>query len=227
MTSDNNTEIKEVGFGLDWNKVNTWDWADVVEPLSINISKNKKSPEPQKVLGLYPKIVKLYALFKAKANVSSFDSDSYSLPIAESDLSNVVFLREYGKVELDGKELWHSGIDLASIDRLDGIPIRAVAAGTIFSSNFSPTYGNNIIIKHDIDTNYSIYCHLKKRIKKDGELVKKGEIIGYMGSTGSAERSELHLQINSFIDGDYKNGAENPLKYFPKLADKLGRSSLA
>ena len=78
MTSENsNTEIKEVGFGLDWNKVNTWDWADVVEPLSINISKNKKSPEPQKVLGLYPKVVKLYALFKEKANVSSFDSDSY------------------------------------------------------------------------------------------------------------------------------------------------------
>ena len=228
MTSENsNTEIKEVGFGLDWNKVNTWDWADVVEPLSINISKNKKSPEPQKVLGLYPKVVKLYALFKEKANVSSFDSDSYSLPIAESDLSNVVFLREYGKVELDGKELWHSGIDLASVDKLDGIPIRAVAAGTIFSSNFSPSYGNNIIVKHDIDSNYSIYCHLKERIKKDGELVKKGEIIGYMGSTGSAERSELHLQINSFIDGDYKNGAENPLKYFPKLADKLGRSSLA
>ena len=132
----------------------------------------------------------------------------------------------------DGKEALDifnadSGIDLASVDRLDGIPIRAVAAGTIFSSNFSPSYGNNIIIKHDIDTNYSIYCHLKERIKKDGELVKKGEIIGYMGSTGSAERSELHLQINSFIDGDYKNGAENPLKYFPKLADKLGRSSLA
>lgn len=226
MTSDNNTEIKEVGFGLDWNKVNTWDWADVVEPLSINISKNKKSPEPQKVLGLYPKIVKLYALFKEKANVSSFDSDSYSLPIAESDLSNVVFIRGYGKVEVDGKELWHSGIDLASVDKLGGIPIRAVAAGTIFSSNFSQTYGNHIIIKHDIDSNYSIYCHLKESIKKDGEPVKKGEIIGYMGSTGNTSRSELHLQINSFLDGDYKNGAENPLKYFPKLTDKLCRSSL-
>ena len=226
MTSDNNTEIKEVGFGLDWNKVNTWDWADVVEPLSINISKNKKSPEPQKVLGLYPKIVKLYALFKEKANVSSFDSDSYSLPIAESELSNVVFIRGYGKVEVDGKELWHSGIDLASVDKLGGIPIRAVAAGTIFSSNFSQTYGNHIIIKHDIDSNYSIYCHLKESIKKDGELVKKGEIIGYMGSTGNTSRSELHLQINSFLDGDYKNGAENPLKYFPKLTDKLCRSSL-
>ena len=227
MTSDNNTEIKEAGFGLDWNKVNTWDWADVVEPLSINISKNKKSPEPQKALGLYPKIVKLYALFKERANVSSFDSDSYSLPIAESDLSNTAFIRGYGKVEMDGKELWHSGIDLASVDKLEGIPIRAVAAGTIFSSNFSPAYGNNIIIKHDIDTNYSIYCHLKERLKQDRDIVKKGEIIGYMGSTGSAERSELHLQINSFIDGDYKNGAENPLKYFPKLADKLGASSLS
>ena len=228
MTSENsNTEIKEVGFGLDWNKVNFWDWADVVEPLSINISKNKKSPEPQKALGLYPKIVKLYALFKERANVSSFDSDSYSLPIAESDLSNTAFIRGYGKVEMDGKELWHSGIDLASVDKSEGIPIRAVAAGTIFSSNFSPAYGNNIIIKHDIDTNYSIYCHLKESIKKDGELVKKGEIIGYMGSTGNTSRSELHLQINSFIDGDYKNGAEDPLKYFPKLADKLGRSSLA
>ena len=228
MTSENNsTEIKEAGFGLDWNKVNIWDWPEIVEPLSINISKNKKSPEPEKVLGLYPKVVKLYMLFKEKANVSSFDSDSYSLPIAESDLSNVIFIRGYGKVEVDGKELWHSGIDLASVDKLDGIPIRAVAAGTIFSSNFSPTYGKNIIIKHDIDTNYSIYCHLKERLKKDGELVKKGEIIGYMGSTGNTSRSELHLQINSFIDGDYKNGAENPLKYFPKLADKLGRSSLA
>ena len=40
MTSENNsTEIKEAGFGLDWNKVNTWDWPEIVEPLSINISK--------------------------------------------------------------------------------------------------------------------------------------------------------------------------------------------
>ena len=227
MTSENNsTEIKEAGFGLDWNKVNTWDWPDVVEPLSINISKNKKSPEPYKALGLYPKVVKLYALFREKANVSSFDSDSYSLPIAESDLGNVIFLRGYGKAEEGGKELWHSGIDLASVDKTEGIPIRAVAAGTIFSSNFSPTYGNNIIIKHDIDNNYSIYCHLKSSVKKDGDLVKNGEIIGYMGSTGSAQRSELHLQINSFIDGDYKNGAENPLKFFPKLADRLGKSNL-
>lgn len=226
MTPENNTETKEVGFGLDWNKVNTWDWPDVVEPLNINISKNKKSPEPEKALGLYPKVVKLYALFKEKANVSSFDSDSYSLPIAESDLGNVIFLRGYGKVEEGGKELWHSGIDLASTDKSDGIPIRAVAAGTIFSSNFSPAYGNNIIIKHSIDTNYSIYCHLKSILKKDGDIVKKGEVIGYMGSTGSAQRSELHLQINSLIDGDYKNGAENPLKFFPKLADKLGKSSI-
>ena len=62
---------------------------------------------------------------------------------------------------------------------------------------------------------------------KHWTVLKKGEIIGYMGSTGNTSRSELHLQINSFIDGDYKNGAEDPLKYFPKLADKLGRSSLA
>ena len=219
--AENNTITREIGFNLDWNKVNTWDWPEIVEPLSINISKNKKSPEPEKVLGLYPKVVKLYVLFKDKANISSFDSDSYSLPIAESDLSNVMFLRGYGKVEVDGKELWHSGIDLASVDKRDGIPIRSVAAGTIFSSNFSPAYGNNIIIKHDIDAYYSIYCHLKTILKKDGDIVKKGEVIGYMGSTGSAQRSELHLQINTFIDGDYKNGAENPLKYFPKLADKL------
>ena len=231
MSNENSqTTTTEVGFGLDWNNIDSWDYLDILEPLHINLTHNQKVEEtttPDERLGLYPKIVKLYAYFKENANVSSYDSEEYALPFAETDLDNIAFTLSYGKVEVDGKELWHSGIDLSSVDKTEGIPVRAVAAGSIFSSCFSEETGNTIVIKHNTDTNYSIYCHLKESLKKDGEAVTKGEIIGYMGKTGETDRPQLHLQINSFINGAYKNGTENPLKFFTKLADKLGKSNLA
>lgn len=159
--------------------------------------------------------------------MSSYDNADYALPFAESDLSNVAFTLNYGKVEIDGSEAWHTGIDLSSVDKTEGIPVRAAAAGTIFSSDYSDDVGNNIVIKHNTGDKYSIYCHLKSNKKKKGESVSKGDIVGYMGQTGQASRPQLHFQINSYIDGSYKNGAENPLTYLPKLADKLNKSSLA
>lgn len=48
-----------------------------------------------------------------------------------------------------------------------------------------------------------------------------------MGKTGKTDRPQLHLQVNSFINGAYKNGTKNPLEYFTKLADKLGKNNLA
>lgn len=230
MSTENTETTQEVGFNLDWEKINEWDWPDIVEPLHINLTHNKNidtGTEPDSRLGLYPKIIKLYAYFKENANVSSYDSEEYALPIAESDLSNVAYTLGYGKVEADGKEVWHSGIDLSSINGTDGIPIRAVAPGEVFSSYSSDETGNTIIIKHNIDSNYSIYCHLKEYIKQNGEAVNKGDIIGYMGNTGAADKVQLHLQINNYIDGAIKNGTENPLKYIPKLVNKLGQGALA
>ena len=100
----------------------------------------------------------------------------------------------------------------------------------IQAEHLSKTYS---IIDKEVGLKGSIKAFFKPKKKaipavQDISLqVGKGEIIGYMGKTGKTDRPQLHLQINSFINGAYKNGAENPLKYFTKLADKLGKSSLA
>ena len=74
---ENTSSVQEVGFGLDWAKVNEWNWPEIIEPLHINITKNQKTTAatpPHESLLLFPKIVYLYALFCEKCNMSSYDN---------------------------------------------------------------------------------------------------------------------------------------------------------
>lgn len=46
MTTNNSqTTTTEVGFGLDWNNINSWDYLDILEPLHINLTHNQKVEE--------------------------------------------------------------------------------------------------------------------------------------------------------------------------------------
>lgn len=228
--NDSNTLAQEVGFNLDWAKVNEWDWPDIVEPLHINITKNQKTTaatKPHDSLLLFPKVAYLYALFCEKCNTSSFDNLElgYSFPIAEADLSNVCYISKFGRRVLEGQEGWHSGIDLASCDSKEGIPIHAIAAGKVFHTESDGAAGNCVVLSHN-DGMYSLYMHMQKLEKSVGDNVQKAEVIGHMGNTGHSTGPHLHFQMNTLISGSFKNGAEDPVKYFPKLNDKYDAPSL-
>ncbi|HET7266871.1 MAG TPA: peptidoglycan DD-metalloendopeptidase family protein [Oleiagrimonas sp.] len=90
-----------------------------------------------------------------------------------------------------------------------GDPVRAAADGVVvYSGNGLVGYGELVIIKHS-DDYLSAYGHNSKRLVKEGEHVKAGQLIARVGSTG-APRNELEFQVR------YKGKPVNPLNYLPK-----------
>jgi len=86
-----------------------------------------------------------------------------------------------------------------------GTPILAVAEGKVIFSGRKGGYGQVVKIQH-ADGYVSLYAHQSRRKVKVGEHVRKGQVIGYVGSTGRSTGPHLHLGI-------YKNGrAINPVQ---------------
>ena len=83
----------------------------------------------------------------------------------------------------------HSGTDIAA---LLGTEIKASGDGKVVLSGKDYFYtGNMVIIDHGAGL-HTIYAHLQKAVVKSGDLVKKGEVIGYVGQTGRAIGAHLH-----------------------------------
>lgn len=83
----------------------------------------------------------------------------------------------------------HSGWDLAAPT---GTPVAAVNRGEVVFAGTLYATGYTVIIHHGLDF-FSSYAHLSKIDVAEGELVKKGQIIGKVGSTGLATGPHLHL----------------------------------
>ncbi|WP_291778716.1 peptidoglycan DD-metalloendopeptidase family protein [Luteibacter sp.] len=97
------------------------------------------------------------------------------------------------------------GIEIAG---KNGDPVRAAADGVVvYSGNGLVGYGELVIIKHS-DSFLSAYGHNRKRLVKEGEKVKAGQVVAEMGSSG-ATRDELQFQIRR--DGN----PVDPLQYLP------------
>ena len=82
----------------------------------------------------------------------------------------------------------HSGLDLAAAK---GTPVKAANNGIIRLSMMLKVTGNTVIIDHGFNI-YSSYAHLDKLLVKEGDQVKKGDIIGEVGSTGFSTGPHLH-----------------------------------
>lgn len=100
----------------------------------------------------------------------------------------------------------HLGLDIAAST---GTPVYATADGVVESAARAGGYGNRVVIAHDgtdarhhVDT---IYAHLS-RFAKDlavGHRVQRGELIGYVGSTGVSQGPHLHYEMR--VDGEAVN----------------------
>ncbi len=100
----------------------------------------------------------------------------------------------------------HKGIDFKMPI---GTPIVATADGTVKKvAHHIKGYGTHIVLQHD-KVYESKYAHLSKINVKEGQQVKKGDIIGYSGNTGASMKPHLHYEVR-------KNGkAVNPKSYLP------------
>ena len=97
----------------------------------------------------------------------------------------------------------HNAIDISSAV---GAPVRAPADGIVVKGEWANGYGNVIYLSHGYG--YSTrYGHLSSFAVRPGERVKRGDIIGYVGSTGRSTGPHLHYEVR------LNNNPVNPLEY--------------
>ncbi|TMN21343.1 murein hydrolase activator EnvC family protein [Lentibacillus cibarius] len=114
----------------------------------------------------------------------------------------------------------HPGIDLGNATAKGGgnVPIKAAADGVVTRAYTSSSYGNVVFITHVIDGDKyeTVYAHMKyPPMVRDMQVVKKGQQIGVMGSTGDSTGPHLHFEVHQPKWTYSKQYSTNPLSYLP------------
>lgn len=168
-----------------------------------------------------------YQIYRyANANGSSTYVDASGVPIKRVAFRKPVKETRisskfgYRKHPVTGKRRMHSGVDYAAPS---GTKIVAAADGVIEFVKVSRTgYGKHVKIKHN-GTYSTLYGHMLKFGKgiKRGTRVKQGQVIGYVGKTGTATGNHLHFEL-------HKKGIKiNPLKVtFAEPSTKLAENDM-
>lgn len=99
----------------------------------------------------------------------------------------------------------HEGMDFTA---KTGTPIYATGDGIVArADNTASGFGNHIVIRHGFGYE-TLFAHLSKYKCRAGQSVKRGDVIGYVGSTGRSEGPHLHYEV-------HKNGkVVNPINFY-------------
>lgn len=110
----------------------------------------------------------------------------------------------YRRDPIYGSSKFHEGLDFAA---KTGTPVFATADGRVAEAGRHSGYGNCIDISHGY--NYvTRYAHLSEILVKPGQEVKRGEMIGKVGSTGKSTGPHLHYEVR------FKDEPQNPVNYY-------------
>lgn len=122
------------------------------------------------------------------------------MPLESATLTSDYGMRTHPVI---GGRRAHKGIDLAAPT---GTPVYATADGIVGRADWFSSYGLYIQIEHGADLE-TRYAHLSRLAVSAGESVQKGDLIGYVGSTGRSTGPHLHYEVR--VDGQ----AVNPMPY--------------
>jgi murein DD-endopeptidase MepM/ murein hydrolase activator NlpD len=87
----------------------------------------------------------------------------------------------------------HDGIDISGVR---GTPIVAADAGSVLFSGRGPDgYGNTVILHHGHGL-ITLYAHNERNVVRQGDRVRRGQIIAFMGETGRASGTHLHFEVH-------------------------------
>ena len=163
---------------------------DPKKALCIEIITKSKTSDP---------IVKIIDVLKKYPDIYKYIPSIN--PIAEKD--NPTISSSYGI--RNGNE-FHPGIDFVAPFASS---IHSTAAGTVVYAGYMKGYGNTVIIKHQYGFK-TLYGHMTEVYATNKEKVNKGDIIGFLGSTGKSTGSHVHYEV-------IKNGSKINPKDFLNL----------
>ena len=92
---------------------------------------------------------------------------------------------------VNGRSALHTGLDFPAEQ---GTPILAAAGGVVVVQEYHPAYGNMVEVDHGNDL-ITRYAHASKVLSKKGDLVKRGQKIAEVGSTGRSTGAHLHFEV--------------------------------
>lgn len=133
-------------------------------------------------------------LVRGSKQVPPMGSDEMAWPVQGQITSNYGW--RWGK--------FHKGVDIGAPS---GTSVVAADSGMVSSAGWNGGYGNFVKINHG-GGKETCYGHLSRMAVKTGDKVNKGDVIGYVGSTGISTGPHLHFEV--WVDGKHKN----PLSFY-------------
>ncbi|KMQ51609.1 Peptidase, M23/M37 family [Chitinispirillum alkaliphilum] len=110
----------------------------------------------------------------------------------------------YRQHPFTGRRIFHRGIDIAN---QTWTPVFATANGKVHFAGSRHQFGRTVILDHNDGEYRTLYAHLHKYTVSAGQVVRRGELIGYIGTTGMSTGPHLHYEV-------HKNGRTvNPLAF--------------
>lgn len=126
-------------------------------------------------------------------------------PVSNKDLSRLASGFGYRIDPVYKTTKFHAGLDFAAPQ---GTPIYATADGTVtLAGNSGNGFGNHVVINHGYGYE-TLYGHMVRVKARNGQKIRRGEVIGWVGSTGKSTGPHLHYEV-------HKNGRElDPIYFF-------------
>lgn len=176
---------------------------DIMEPAALKRLSGKVNMLTDMVNRQYESFKELEKLARNKTEYLA--SIPAIQPVANKDLRRIASGFGYRLHPIYKTYKFHSGIDFTAPRRT---PVYATGNGRVEASRYELRgYGNHIILNHGFGYE-SLYGHLSSIEVFNGQKVKRGELIGYVGNTGTSTAPHLHYEV-------IKNHVKvNPINYF-------------
>jgi murein DD-endopeptidase MepM/ murein hydrolase activator NlpD len=177
------------------------DKLSMVRPLSVGgptggeiaASTASMSPAPERTFGILRDLLGTLEtrLQSVKSQIETRQAQARATPSIWPLVGT--YASPFGKRKdpFTGLTEFHPGLDI-SADQ--GVPVHATADGTVSSAFYDGNYGNAILLAHGFGIS-TRYGHLSRFAVRQGQTVKRGDVIGYVGATGRVTGSHLHYEV--------------------------------
>jgi murein DD-endopeptidase MepM/ murein hydrolase activator NlpD len=104
-----------------------------------------------------------------------------------------------------GAYILHEGLDISGAM---GTPIKSPADGVVSLVGFKDFFGRVVMVDHPVSGFKTVFAHLNKAAVVEGQALKRGDILGYMGNSGRSTGPHLHFEVHKL------HNVVNPTDFF-------------